>query len=119
MGSAPIVESLAHCPGRRIRMARTILAFEAHSQRCPSRNFNQRNGLVLKAAVYLEIREIDCEYLCFGVLFAQPNYRGVREISLILSHELSNGRQIGDWINPKFPRLEQQTQTFHAGTVFA
>ena len=83
------------------------------------RNLDQRNGLVPEAAIDLEIREIDCEHPCARVLLAQPNDRSVREIGIILSHELGNYWQVGNRIDPEFPRFEQQAQAFHASTIFA
>ena len=54
--------------------------------------FDQRNRLVLKPAVDFEIRKIDREHLCIGVLLAQPNNRSVREIRLVLPHEFGQLR---------------------------
>ena len=78
---------------------------------------DQRDGLVFETAVDLKIREIDREHLCARVLLAQPNDRSVREICLILSHELSNCGQVGNRIDLEFPRFEQQAQAFHARTI--
>ena len=79
--------------------------------------FDQRNRLVLEAAVDLEIRKIDGEHLCVGILLAQPNNRSVREIRLILSHESGDCGQVGNRIDPKFPRFQQQAQALYTGTL--
>jgi hypothetical protein len=57
--------------------------------------------LVPRAPVDFEILEIDCENLRIGIPLAQPNERSVREIRLILSHELSDGGQVGNRLDSR------------------